>query len=102
MPRLAARSDKWALVRSLTHPTNDHSLGHHIMLTGHSQAPVGFSPAQPRPTDFPSIASVAVRAANRRNNVPAAVLPFHYLYGSGRYHYRRVNSLANRASGFFW
>src|SRR5689334_12605483 len=28
LPRLAARSDKWAVVRSLTHPSNDHSLGH--------------------------------------------------------------------------
>ena len=33
LPRLALRSNKWALVRSLTHPSNDHSLGHHIMLT---------------------------------------------------------------------
>src|SRR5581483_7146027 len=36
LPRLAARSQKWALVRSLSHPSNDHSLGHHIMLTGRS------------------------------------------------------------------
>ncbi len=85
LPRLAARSSKWALVRSLTHPTNDHSLGHHIMLTGHSQAPVGFSPAQPRPTDFPSIASVAGALLPRRNNLPpAAVLPLHYIHDSGR------------------
>ena len=34
LPLLAERSDLWALVRSLTHPSNDHSLGHHIMLTG--------------------------------------------------------------------
>src|SRR5262245_25608953 len=40
LPRLAARSDKWALVRSLTHPSNDHSLGHHIMLTGRAHAPI--------------------------------------------------------------
>ena len=34
LPLLAARSDKWALVRSLTHPYNAHSQGHHVMLTG--------------------------------------------------------------------
>src|SRR5437660_7228200 len=85
LPRLAARSDKWALVRSLTHPSNDHSLGHHIMLTGRGQAPLGFSPVQPRPTDFPSIASVAGALLPRRSNLPAAaVLPFHYIHHSGR------------------
>ena len=33
--------NKWALVRSLTHGTNEHSLGHHVMLTGHSELPLG-------------------------------------------------------------
>lgn len=85
LPRLAARSDKWALVRSLTHPSNDHSLGHHIMLTGRSQAPIGFSPVQPRPTDFPAITSVAGHMTPRRHNLPsAAVVPFHYIHHSGR------------------
>src|SRR2546421_6492520 len=69
LPRLAQRSNKWALVRSLTHPSNDHSLGHHIMLTGRSLAPVGFSPAMPRATDFPSITSVAGNLLPRRNNL---------------------------------
>jgi hypothetical protein len=85
LPRLAARSQKWALVRSLTHPSNDHSLGHHIMLTGRSSAPIGFSPNMPRPTDFPAIASVAGYMAPRRNDLPAsAVVPFHYIHHSGR------------------
>ena len=34
LPQLAQRSHLWALVRSLTHGSNDHSAGHHIMLTG--------------------------------------------------------------------
>jgi hypothetical protein len=85
LPRLASHSDKWALVRSLTHPSNDHSLGHHIMLTGRSQAPIGFSASEPRATDFPSITSVAGAMLPRRNNLPpAAVLPFHYIHHSGR------------------
>src|SRR5436190_18884384 len=37
LPMLAARSDRWALVRSLTHPSNVHSAGHHIMLTGRTE-----------------------------------------------------------------
>src|SRR5207253_207288 len=57
----------------------------HIMLAGRSQAPPGFSPVQPRPTDFPSIASVAGYLPPPRNNLPpAAVLPFNYIHHSGR------------------
>ena len=37
---LAACSDKWAIVRSLTHPYNEHSIGHHVMLTGRTPTPV--------------------------------------------------------------
>src|SRR5213082_3601991 len=56
LPLLARRSQRWALVRSLTHPTNDHSAGHMMMLSGRSQLPPGFDPSAPRPTDWPSIA----------------------------------------------
>ena len=56
---LAQRSHLWALVRSLTHPSNDHSAGHHIMLTGRSDLPAGFTRTSPKPTDWPSIAAVA-------------------------------------------
>src|SRR5262249_21942334 len=59
LPRLAQRSQLWALCRSLTHRSNDHSAGHHIMLTGRSELPPGFSPSMPRPGDWPSIAAVA-------------------------------------------
>ncbi len=59
LPLLAAMSHRWSMVRSLTHATNDHSAGHHIMLTGRSDLPPGFNPNQPKPTDWPSIAAVA-------------------------------------------
>ena len=42
LPRLAQRSEKWALVRSLAHPYPDHSAGHQLMLAGRSQLPLGF------------------------------------------------------------
>ena len=85
LPRLAARIDKWAMVRSLTHPSNDHSLGHHIMLTGRSQAPLGFNPSAPRPGDWASITSMAGHLVPRRNNLPSsAVVPFNYIHHSGR------------------
>src|SRR5207245_10564565 len=42
LPRLAQRSRRWALVRSLTHPSNDHSAAHVMMLTGPPELPAGF------------------------------------------------------------
>jgi hypothetical protein len=85
LPMLAQRSHLWALVRSLTHPSNDHSLGHHIMLTGRSDAPPGFNPSVPRPQDWPSIASVAGAVTRPRNNLPpAVVLPEKLIHYSRR------------------
>src|SRR5437588_7484749 len=85
LPRLAQRSHLWALVRSLTHPSNDHSAGHHIMLTGRSDLPPGFSPTRPNPTDWPSIAAVAGAATRPRNNLPpAVVLPERLVHNTGR------------------
>jgi hypothetical protein len=85
LPRLAQRSHLWALVRSLTHRSNDHSAGHHIMLTGRSDLPPGFDPSRPRPTDWPSIAAVAGAATRPRNNLPpVAVLPERLIHNSGR------------------
>ncbi len=86
LPMLAQRSDKWALVRSLTHPTNGHTLGHFYMLTGRSTSPPGFRGDRvPRPTDWPSIASVVGDAVPTRNHnlPPAAVLPERLIHWSG-------------------
>ena len=85
LPLLAARSDKWALVRSLTHPYNDHSTAHHVMLTGQTPTPQGFDGNRPKPTDFPAIASVVSGVASPRNNLPpAAVLPEKLVHVTGR------------------
>jgi len=85
LPMLAARSHLWALVRSLTHPSNDHSAGHMIMLSGRSPLPPGFNPSAPRPSDWPAIAAVAGAATRPRNNLPpAAVLPERLVHFSGR------------------
>lgn len=85
LPLLAARSHRWALVRSLTHRSNDHSLGHHIMLTGRSDAPPGFNPNAPQPTDHPSLAAIATALTPSRNNLPPAiVLPEKLIHNTGR------------------
>ena len=58
LPRLAAVSDKFCVVRTMTHPYNDHSGGAHYIQTG-KQWPIpiggGFNAL---PTDWPSIGSV--------------------------------------------
>ena len=85
LPLLAERSHLWALVRSLTHPSNDHSAGHQIMLSGRTALPPGFSPNKPQHSDWPSIAAIANAATLRRNNLPpAAVLPERLIHWSGR------------------
>ncbi|MEO8497846.1 MAG: DUF1501 domain-containing protein, partial [Planctomycetota bacterium] len=85
LPLLAARSQHWSLCRSLTHNSNEHSQGHHIMLTGRTEMPRGFSPNTPQATDWPSIASIANVATQPRNGLPpAAVLPERLVHSSGR------------------
>jgi hypothetical protein len=85
LPMLAARSHRWSLVRSLTHGSNDHSAGHHIMLTGRSDLPPGFDPGRPRSGDWASIAAVAGSMVAPRNNLPpAVVLPERLVHATGR------------------
>lgn len=86
LPGLARRSQDWAIVRSLTHPTNGHTLGHFYMLTGRTQHPPGFrDERETRPTHWPAIASIVGAAVPpRRNNLPPAiVLPERLVHWSG-------------------
>ena len=85
LPMLAQCSDKWSLIRSLTHSWNEHSQGHHIMLTGRAELPRGFSGSRPGPLDYPCMASIVNGVMPRRNNLPpAAVLPEKLIHVSGR------------------
>lgn len=85
LPMLAQRSHLWSVCRTLTHGTNSHSHGHHIMLTGKSEVPVGFNPSRPMATDDPSIASIAGDVIRSRTNLPPAiVLPDKMVHRTGR------------------
>lgn len=85
LPRLAGCSQHWALVRSLTHPYNDHSQGHHVMLTGRTPLPPEFNAEGPMPRDWPSMAAVAGAITAPRNNLPpAVVLPERLIHRTGR------------------
>ncbi len=86
LPLLAARSDKWSIVRSLAHKQPEHSAGHLLMLTGRSILPAGFNTSKPMPTDWPSLAAVAGAVMTPRNNnlPPAVVLPETLIHRTGR------------------
>ena len=77
LPLLAARSHLWSLVRSLTHPYNDHNQGHMVMLSGRSQLPLNFqNNGLTLPSDWPSIAATAGSHLPSTNNLPpVAILP---------------------------
>jgi Protein of unknown function (DUF1501) len=58
LPKIAAVSDKFRVIRTMTHDFNDHSGGGHYIQTGHRwHVPIGggFSPT---PKDWPSMGAV--------------------------------------------
>lgn len=74
-PRLAQLSDRWALVRSITHTSNEHNEAHTLMLTGRSVLPPGFNPRRPQPSDWPSISATVGRVTSAHHaGLPAAVV----------------------------
>lgn len=86
LPGLAARSHQWGVVRSITHPTNDHTAGHYYMLTGRSIPSPGFRGDRvARPNDWPSISSIVGDAVPARSRTlpPSIVLPERLVHWSG-------------------
>jgi Protein of unknown function (DUF1501) len=65
LPRLAAISDRFCVVRTMTHPFNDHSGAAHYIQTGklwHVPIGGGFNPT---PKDWPAMGSVVEYLAGR-------------------------------------
>ena len=85
LPELARRSEMWSICRSLTHKWNEHSQGHHIMMTGRSDIPPGFDPTQPKDSNWPAMASIIGDTVKPKNNLPPAImLPEKMIHRSGR------------------
>src|SRR4051812_46051330 len=73
LPRLARLADKYAVVRSLSHPSNNHEPSVYHMLTGRPGGPTMSVPRnQRRRTDFPNVGSVGSHFAPA-GDLPAAV-----------------------------
>ncbi|MCB1235289.1 MAG: DUF1501 domain-containing protein [Verrucomicrobiae bacterium] len=86
LPELAKRSERWAICRSISHGSNEHSDGHYIMLTGRSSLPPGFDRSKPKDSDWPSIAALAGRMlpAKTPSLPPAMILPEKLIHRTGR------------------
>ena len=72
LPRLAARADKFALVRSLSHRENNHLVATHHVLTGHPQPGAFFDKVASR-DDWPSYSSTLDHLRPRQDGVPTGV-----------------------------
>jgi hypothetical protein len=74
LPMLADRSEHWSLVRSLTHPYNEHFEAHMVMLTGRTKLPPSFQAGLPQSDDWPAIAAIANALTQRNGTLPPAVV----------------------------
>jgi hypothetical protein len=72
LPRLAARADKYALVRSLAHRENNHLVATHHVLTGHPQPGAFFDKVASR-DDWPCYSSGVDYLRPRQDGIPCGV-----------------------------
>ncbi len=85
LPRLAQRSDKFAVIRTMTHPHNDHNACHYIQ-TGHPlpPAPRGAAMVDATEKDWPAMGSIVEyldrrEEASRRDSRGRAFPSYVYL-----------------------
>ena len=82
LPRLAARADKYAIVRSLSHRENNHLVATHQVLTGHSQPGAFFDKVASR-DDWPCYSAALNYCRPRNDGIPSGVnLPTFLMEGS--------------------
>lgn len=72
LPRLAQVTDKYSLVRHLTHGNSSHGHADHYMLTGHHPRP-GFNGGLKPNNQFPAHGSVISKMLGPRGSVPPYV-----------------------------
>ena len=83
MPQLAARADKLAVIRSMTHGMPSHEFATHMMLTGLNVVPPGSTHMASR-SDWPCYASGLDFVCPRSDGVPSGVhLPTYLNNGYG-------------------
>ena len=84
LPMLAKRSDRWGLCRSLTHPCNEHSEGHLIMLSGRTDCRRGSTLAVRTTATGHRWQRSRPTCSARAELPPAIVLPEKLVHRTGR------------------
>lgn len=77
LPRLAQRTDRYAIVRSVATASNGHEEACHMLLTGRLDLPTGFSTVNvPNPNEWPSLLAQVkyMKAGRGRGGMPTSVV----------------------------
>jgi hypothetical protein len=72
VPRIARQAQHLALVRSVSHPDNTHTVAMHYMLTGVRHARPNTNPRN-QPDDFPTFGAVLQKLRNAHGALPAGI-----------------------------
>jgi hypothetical protein len=72
IPLVARQAHRLAIVRSVSHPDNTHTVAMHYMLTGHRHPQPSTNP-QNKPTDFPTFGAVVQRLRPGRGALPSGI-----------------------------
>src|SRR6266446_6382217 len=72
VPRIAQQAHRLALVRSVSHPDNTHTVAMHYMLTGVRHARPNTNP-QNQPGDFPTFGAVLQKLRPGRGALPSGI-----------------------------
>jgi hypothetical protein len=82
LPQLARRSDRYAVIRTLSHNDNNHLMSTHHVLTGTKQ-PGGFFDKVASRDDWPAFAAGVAYLKPRRDGLPTGVnLPTYLMQGA--------------------
>jgi hypothetical protein len=72
IPRLARLAHRYAIVRSVSHPDNTHTVAMHYMLTGVRHAQPATNPRN-QPSDFPCFGAVLNYVRRGQGDLPAGI-----------------------------
>ena len=74
LPALAALSDRYSLIRSMTQSQREHEPCSHMMLAGLDKTPPGATERANRATDWPNLGSVLAYARPSPPEIPTAIV----------------------------
>ena len=72
IPQIAGQAHRLAIVRSVSHPDDTHTVAMHYMLTGRRHAEPNSNP-QNKPTDFPTFGAVMQRLRPSHGPLPSGI-----------------------------